>query len=115
MANTDELIDLLSQNIKEMLTWEIQHSKILEHGCYITIRKGELLGKEWWAVFLEAQVGNETHLKEIPPQSDWGDYVLMSFQVENRGMILWVYETIEEMIGDTSRLFGLFVPNQILE
>lgn len=108
----DNLIDKLAENFQKMMNWNIEHSKSLEHGCILSIRKGEFFDKEWWAVFLEAQIGNEDHLKDIPPQSEWGEYALMSFQSGDRGIVLWVFEDFNSMIMDLSRLFGMFLPSE---
>ena len=107
---SDDITKLITENMQKMLEWEIELSKQLEHGCILTIRKGIFIDKEWYAVFLEAQVGNEEHLLDIPPQNEWGDYALMSFQTGDRGMVLWVYQDFEELVPDMSRLFGMFLP-----
>lgn len=107
---SDDITKLITDNMQKMLEWEIELSKQLEHGCILTIRKGTFIDKEWYAVFLEAQIGNEEHLLDIPPQNEWGDFALMSFQTGDRGMVLWVYQTFDELVPDMSRLFGMFLP-----
>ena len=108
----DNLSELIMQNFEKMLEWDIELSKKLEHGCLVSVRKGEFFGKEWWAVFLEAQIANEDHLKDIPPQSEWGEFALMSFQAGDRGIILWAFEDFDPMVMELSRLFGMFLPSE---
>lgn len=102
------LTNLITQNMEKMLDWEILLSKSLENGSVLSIRKGDFIEKEWWAVFLEAQVDNEEHLKDIPPQEEWGEFALMSFQIGDRGMVLWVFSSINELTLELTRLFGMF-------
>lgn len=106
------LIDQLTKNFEKMLEWDIELTKKLENGCIISVRKGEFFQKEWWAVMLEAQIGNEDHLKDIPPQSEWGEYALMSFQSGDRGIVLWVFESFDPLVVELSRLFGMFLPSE---
>lgn len=108
----DELTDLIAQHFEKMLQWDIEHHKYLENGAILTIRQGEFFEKNWWAVFLEVQVDNEDHLKDIPPQHEWGDYALLSFQANGRGFILWAYESFNPMLMDLSRMFGMFLPTE---
>ena len=105
---SEKVGELIAQSIKEMLEWEIEHTQKMPHGTFVTIRSGDLMGTKWFAVILEAQVENERHLLDIPPQSEWGEYAMMSIQVDGRGLIIWTYETTEKMIPDLIRLFGMF-------
>ena len=39
----------------------------------------------------------------------------MSFQTGDRGMVLWVYQTFDELVPDLSRMFGMFLPKGFTE
>lgn len=109
---SEEVGELIAQSIKEMLNWKIEHTQKMEHGTFVTIRSGELNGHNWFAVILEAQVDNEDHMLDIPPQEEWGDYAMLSIQIEGRGLIIWTYENTETMVPDLMRLFGMFSGTQ---
>lgn len=112
---SEEVGELIAQSIKEMLQWKIEHTQKMEHGSFVTIRSGELNETRWFAVIMEAQVDNEEHLLDIPPQEEWGEYAMLSIQIEGRGLIIWTYENTETMIPDLMRLFGMFSGNQKYE
>ena len=105
---TEELVKLIGRNMEKMLYWDIEMTKTLENGAIVSVRQGDFFEKQWWAVFLEVQLDNEEHEKDIPPEDEWGDYALMSFQIGDRGMVLWVFESMDVMTVELSRLFGMF-------
>ncbi len=107
----DQLKDAMSFAITQILTWEILHESHLEHGGVITFRRGSLGSETWWCAMVEVTISSEEQMLDVPPQEEWGDKVLASSQKDGIGLIVWTFETQDELILEMSRLFGMFQTN----
>lgn len=108
----DQMHKAIEQAIQHMLSWEIVLKKEIEDDL-IVIRQGVLDGVSLWFVALQ------THKDKIPTESEaeerWGEKVLASIVSGDDGLVLWVYDDIDEMMTEMTVMFNLFVAKGIEE
>lgn len=109
MDNYDEIKTAMEQALATMVSWEIQHKALLDGGCKMSFRNGELMGQDMWFVVLECHTDDEKMLSDIPPQEEWEESVFASVSEGSVFLMFWVFTDYEEMVVEMARLFGIFM------
>ena len=109
----DQMHKAIEQAIQHMMSWEIVLKKEIDGEDLIVIRQGVLDNVPLWFIALQ------TSKNKIPTESEaedkWGEKVLASIVSGEDGLVLWVYDDIDEMMTEMTVMFNLFVAKGIEE